>query len=602
MTIRKLPIRLVNQIAAGEVVERPAAAVKELVENSIDAGASEIIVTIRNGGQSLIQVCDNGSGMERDDLELCVERYATSKLPDDDLFHIESFGFRGEALAAIGAVSRLDIQSRHKNSSYGWSVSVEGGQVAPVEPCKVQQGTIVSVRDLFFATPARLKFLKSPTTETQHVVDTMRKLALAHPDIAFTLKDGERTLLHCTRSDLSDDQERQFERVVHIMGEDFRANACQLVGEDAGIRIWGYTSLPTFNRANTSQQYLFVNGRTIKDKLLPSVLRVAYQDYLSRDRFPCCVVFMQIPAEDVDVNVHPAKTEVRFRDANAIRSALYSALKGALHSKAHQTSTTIHHQALERFSRNSFVGINRSSSAPPSQAVYSFPKQAQPPFAGATSEASIWPIRTNLPETDHSVEEETKPFDLGRPIAQLFETYILSSSGEFFFMIDQHAAHERLVYERMKAAIEQGDGMKRQLLLLPHVVHLSDQEIDKLLSFQTNLQQYGFVFQERRPSTILVTEVPVIVKDLNIEQLVRDLLDEIDDHATPLALKQKVEDLCSTFACHGSIRAGRRLTQTEMEALLRQMEQTPFSGQCNHGRPTYIRLHKNDIESLFERR
>lgn len=600
MSIRKLPIRLINQIAAGEVVERPAAAVKELVENSIDAGATKIAITIRNGGQSLLQVIDNGSGMHKDDLELCVERYATSKLPDDDLCHIHSFGFRGEALAAIGAVSRLHIQSRHKSADMGWSIRVEGGSVDVVEPCKIGTGTIVTVSDLFYATPARLKFLKAPTTETQHVLDTVKRLALAHPQIAFTCKDGERTLLSCEVSDLSDDHERQFDRVVHIMGHEFRHNACILDYEAHGIKVRGFASLPTMNRANANQQYLFVNGRTIKDKILPSVLRGAYQDYLSRDRFPYCVIFVDIEPEEVDVNVHPAKTEVRFRDANAVRSVLYNALKNALHGRAHETATTIHNQALETFARTS------QQSVMPSSARFAFsPHRPQLSNESARSHTSYFPEPQLLRPFASQETQSAQPspdFDLGRPIAQLFDTYILSSTGEFFYMIDQHAAHERLVYERMKAAIEKEDGVKRQILLIPHIVTLSDHEIDKLLSFQPKLQQYGLVFQERRPQKILVTEVPVIVKDLDIEQLMRDLIDDIDDHEKPLALQQSIEDMCSTFACHGSIRAGRKLSLAEMDALLRQMEQTPFSGQCNHGRPTYIRLHKNDIESLFERR
>lgn len=594
--IRKLPINLINQIAAGEVVERPAAVVKELIENSIDAQATEIRISIRNGGQSLMEVSDNGFGIPKDQLLLATERYATSKLPHDDLFNIHSFGFRGEALAAIGAVSRLELSSCYKSSSQGWRVFVDGGESSGPEPCKHSQGTTVCIKDLFYAVPVRLKFLKAVTTETQHIVDIIKKIALANPQISFELRDQEKTLFSCKDSSLSDPEESQFERIVDVLGVDFRNNCCRIQHAQDGIQISGYVSLPTFNRANANAQFLFVNKRPVRDKMLPSVLRVVYQDYLSRDRFPACVIFIDIESQDVDVNVHPAKSEVRFRDSNSVRSALYSSIREALYSKAHQTSTTIHQQAVNHFIQKSEPSAYQSRMTfPRSGSAFSMPER----FSIYTP-----PIRTQAAPDLIKQESQEEPvgFDLGRPMAQLFDTYILSATGDHFFIVDQHAAHERIVYERMKRSLEEGQSMQRQMLLIPHIMGLSDHKVAKLTSFSEDLKKYGLIIRAYAENRIVIQEVPALLKDLDLERLINDLLDEIDVHESPLSLKESVEKTCSTFACHGSIRAGKKLSVAEMEALLRQMEQTPFSGQCNHGRPTYVRLHKHEIEKLFDRR
>lgn len=605
MTIRKLPPNLINQIAAGEVVERPAAVVKELIENSIDAGSTKIHVTVRNGGQSLIQICDNGMGISKEDLPLALERYATSKLLDDNLFAIRSFGFRGEALAAIGAVSRLMIMSRAHHKDETWQVNVEGGNSSEIAPAYlVAAGTTVYVKDLFYATPARLKFLRSPSTEFQHIQDIIKRIALAHPLIEFVLKDDSKTILSLLPSTLSDHQEQFCERAEQILGQDFRQNSCFVNHDQDGIQSWGMIGIPTYNRANGNQQYLYINNRPVKDKILSSVLRIAYQDYLSRDRFPVAILFVIVPEDEVDVNVHPAKTEVRFRDPNTIRGMLFKTIKNGLLSAGQRTSTTIHEAAVNRFMSSANRPQNLAS-----QAYMSFqkstPSHTSSMLTQSMGQLSTMAAQTLQPplnsQTEQTSAEEDKELNFGRPLAQVFDTYVFSEFDPYVFIIDQHAAHERLVYEQLKIQIENNRGVRRQLLLIPQILTLSEAEIDKLLSVQEALGKYGLIFHKQNRS-LVVTEVPALLKNLDVQGLIRDLLDEIDEHQTPLALKERVEEFCGTFACHGSIRAGKKMSMAEMEALLRQMEQTPYSGQCNHGRPTYIRLHKHDIEKLFERR
>lgn len=606
MTIRKLPPNLINQIAAGEVVERPAAVVKELIENSIDAQATKIHVTVRNGGQSLIQVCDNGGGIEKEDLPLALERYATSKLLDDNLFAIRSFGFRGEALAAISAVSRFMIMSRVDRKGETWQINVEGGTSSEAMPAYLASaGTTIQVKDLFYATPARLKFLRSPSTEFQHIQDIVKRIALAHPLIEFVLKDDNKTILSLPPSTLSDNQEQFCERAEQILGQDFRDNSCFVNdNHQDGVQTWGMIGIPTYHRANGNHQYLYINNRPVKDKILSSVLRIAYQDYLSRDRFPVAVLFVVVPEDEVDVNVHPAKTEVRFRDPNALRGALFKTIKNGLLSSGQRTSTTIHEAAVNRF-------MNSPNNRPQnlaSQAYMYFQKPMtstsfiQTQSLENLSTGTAQTLQASLASRTEQIRVgEDKELNFGRPLAQVFDTYVFAEWDPYVFIIDQHAAHERLVYEQLKIQIENNRGVSRQLLLIPQILTLSEAEIDKLLSAQDALEKYGLIFHKQNRS-LVVTEVPALLKNLDVQGLMRDLLDEIDEHQTPLALKEKVEEFCGTFACHGSIRAGKRMSMAEMEALLRQMEQTPYSGQCNHGRPTYIRLHKHDIEKLFERR
>ncbi|USO01721.1 MAG: DNA mismatch repair endonuclease MutL [Alphaproteobacteria bacterium] len=617
--IRRLPTNLVNQIAAGEVVERPASAIKELIENSLDAGATAIEIMIRQGGQAFIQVKDNGAGIPHDQLGLALERHATSKLENADLFAVNSFGFRGEALASMGAVSRLQLSSRTANSDSGYTTTCDGGAMTEVTPMVMPVGTVVTMRDLFFAVPARLKFLRTPVTETQHIVDGVKKYALCNPGVSFTFIDDKRTVCRYLASDLSDPEEASIGRMFDVLGSEFQENAVSVLHESPGYKLTGVVGLPTFNRANGNLQYLFVNKRPVKDKMLPSVLRVAYQDYLARNRFPVAVLFMCAPAEDVDVNVHPAKTEVRFRDSNLVRKILFKGVQGALDQGAHRASTVVADQALRAFSavdenptsttmmQSSFLPQSRTfTNVRSSSGAYTF---AASPVSSETLRDAQTFIYRPLEGSPSSRESQNTPEAasqsevsyLGKPIAQIFDTYVISATPDHLIMVDQHAAHERLVYERMKMR-HQKEGLQRQLLLLPILVQLDERACGHIQALQKDLESFGLIFRVEDATHVRVLEIPSILRDASIEQLIKDICDEIDAHGSPLALKEKIEDLCSTFACHGSIRAGRRLSLQEMEALLRQMEEVPYSGQCNHGRPTYVKLHKYDIEKLFGRR
>lgn len=604
--IRKLPTNLVNQIAAGEVIERPAAAIKELVENSLDAGATKIEVTIRQGGQSFMEVKDNGSGIPKDELPLALERHATSKIADDNLFKISSFGFRGEALASMGAVSRLQLASKPLHQDSGSKISCEGGVVSEVAPTAMPAGTVVTIRDLFYAVPARLKFLRTPVTEAQHIAENLRKYALCNPRVSFTLTDEKRTICDYKASELDDDQEAFIERMFAVLGREFQENSVAASYEIGGYKLSGVIGLPTFSKANGNLQYLFVNGRPVKDKMLPSVLRVAYQDYLVRNRYPVGVLFLTVPPEEVDVNVHPAKIEVRFRDGNLVRKLLFKGVQDTLSKGAHQASTTVADQAMRAFSPSApVVTPMRQTSFPSSHAstarVYDF--QAPRPQADTLRDSQPFAYQPLSSVTSAAPQPQDVPAEteyLGNPVAQLFDTYVVSATSEHMIVVDQHAAHERLVYERMKNRHKK-DGLQRQILLLPVVVKLDEKALNDILEIQQELADFSLILHAI-DGGVQVTEVPSILKDANIEQLVKDICDEIDSHGSPLSLKETIEELCSTFACHGSIRAGRKLSMPEMDALLRQMEATPYSGQCNHGRPTYVKLHKYDIEKLFGRR
>jgi DNA mismatch repair protein MutL len=593
MTIRRLPAELVNRIAAGEVVERPAAAVKELVENAIDAGAARIDVTLRDGGLSLILVSDDGGGMTADELALAVERHATSKLPDDDLVHIRSLGFRGEALPAIGAVSRLTIASRRRGASATWSIAVEGGSVGRVAPAAGGEGTRVEVRDLFYATPARLKFMKTARTELDHALDMVQRLAMAHPGVAFTLSDGERARLRLPAASGERDAAR-LDRLGAVLGRDFAENALTIAAEREGHRLSGYAGLPTLNRATAAGQYLFVNGRPVRDKLLFGAVRGAYQDFLARDRHPVLALFLDLPPEAVDVNVHPAKAEVRFREAGLVRGLIVGALKHALAEAGHRASTTVAASAL---------GALRPAGP------YAQPAYALPPRPGAGLAERAQAFYAPLPGTEAPAapppapaqEAEASSFPLGAARAQLHATYIVAETPDGLVIVDQHAAHERLVYERMKAALANG-GIARQALLLPEVVELEEGACARLLARASELAELGLMVEPFGAGAVVVREVPALLGQVDAAGLVRDLADELTELGDALALKERLEEVSGTLACHGSVRAGRRLLPEEMNALLRQMEATPHSGQCNHGRPTYVELKLADIERLFGRR
>ncbi len=602
--IRQLSEGTVNRIAAGEVVERPAAAIKELVENAIDAGATRIDIAATNGGADLLLVEDDGIGMSAADLTLAIARHATSKLPvlggEDDLSHIVTMGFRGEALPSIGAVARLSLTSRMADGEAA-EIRVDGGRITGPMPAAFrahgQRGTRAEVRELFYATPARLKFLKSSRSEDLAITDIVKRLAMSRPDIGFTLTlDGRRALDLVPEPDLMDGR---LPRLARIMGRDFGDNAAQVEAAREGVQLSGYAGLPTYNRANAAMQFLFVNGRPVKDKLLVGAVRGAYADFLARDRHPALALFLECDPSFVDVNVHPAKTEVRFRDSGLVRGLIVGALKQALSAAGHRASTTVAADALASFARepSPFQSPN----------IFSVMREAAPAYA-----ASV-PMSVRMEDAPAEMAADTAPGDaplgvaplgvapLGVARAQLHETYIVAQTTDGIVIVDQHAAHERLVYERMKKALA-GGGVTRQPLLIPEVVDLDPSEVVRVVSRAAELAELGLVLEEFGPDAVVVRETPAMLGKLDVKALVRDLADEIAETGNALSLKERLEEITGTLACHMSVRAGRRLTGEEMNALLREMESTPHSGQCNHGRPTYVALKLADIERLFGRR
>ncbi len=589
MTIRLLPPVLVNRIAAGEVVERPAAAVKELVENAIDAAARHITVTLHEGGQSLIAVTDDGAGMTADELSLAVERHCTSKLPDDDLLHISALGFRGEALPSIGAVSRMRIVSRTAEAANAWAITVEAGLKTPPAPAAAAPGTRVEVRDLFFATPARLKFMKTPRTERELAVDMVRRLAMAYPQIAFLVTaEDQRVLLRLPAT-----ADRR-SRLAALLGRDFAENSLVIEAERGGFRLSGLAGLPTLNRALPRDQYLTVNGRPVRDKLLVGAVRGAYQDVLARDRHPIVALFVDGPEDEIDVNVHPAKAEVRFRDATLVRGLIVGALRHALADGGHRASTTVAATALGAFRP---AGSHPGGGALASPPRFAFPL-APPTLALAESVNAFLAADADAAAPTPGSGREAP---LGAARAQLHGTYILAETATGIVLVDQHAAHERLVHERIKADLAR-HGVARQTLLLPEIVELDEGVAARLAARARELAEFGLVIEAFGPGAVVVREVPALLPGLDVAGLVRDLADELAEWGDALSLKERVETVCGTLACHTSVRAGRHLSPAEMDALLRQMEVTPNSGQCNHGRPTYVALDLADIERLFGRR
>ena len=589
MTLRRLPETLVNRIAAGEVVERPASAAKELIENALDAGAARIEVQLRDGGASYLAVIDDGAGMTPDDLALAVERHATSKLPDDDLVNIRHLGFRGEALPSIGAVARLTVTSRPPGQSEAWSLLVEGGAKGAPQPAAHPPGTRVEVRDLFYATPARLKFLKSQRSEQMAVVDIVERLSMAHPAVAFTvIAEGKRLLeLPASAGDLLD---KRRARLAAILGKDFAENAVAIDAQREGFHLTGLAGLPTLNRATSQYQYLFVNGRAVRDKQLYGAVRGAYHDFLAGDRHPLVALFLEAPPEEVDVNVHPMKAEVRFREAGLVRGLIVGALRHALAGAGHRASSSTTQTALGAFR--------------PGTLAYEQPRQLPLTRGFAEAVAAYQaPLerRDFLPEARETEATPLVDFPLGAARAQLHETYIVAETPDGLVIVDQHAAHERLVYERMKQQLA-NDGVKRQSLLIPEVCDVGAAAAERLAARASELAELGLVLEPFGVGAVVVREVPALLGQADVQGLVRDLADEMSELDQAFSLKEKLEEVCGTLACHGSVRAGRRLNAEEMNALLRQMEATPGSGQCNHGRPTYVELKRADIEKLFGRR
>ncbi|MGE0109631.1 MAG: DNA mismatch repair endonuclease MutL [Bdellovibrionales bacterium] len=609
MALRRLPETLVNRIAAGEVIERPAAALKELVENSLDAGARHIDVSLREGGQSFLRIADDGCGMSHDDLSIAIERHVTSKLPDDDLLNIHSFGFRGEALPSIGAVSRMSITSREKGGEDAWQLHVEGGSVAKPRPASLSEGTVIEVRDLFYATPARLKFLKTPRAEALAARDILDRLALAYPLVSFSYQeDDKKPVRYQAQEDLLDEDVALEARIRAVMGHSFIENAgkVEAVREDMAVR--GYVSLPTAHRATTRDQFLFVNGRPVKDKLIFGALRGAYGDYLPRGRHPAVALFIDVSPALVDVNVHPTKAEVRFRDAGHVRGLIVASIRDALSGASQFTTNSLAPMALESF---------RASPQNPLQD--SVPRyqprvsggcgrnyNSKPSSAYVLSEPDLMPAAPPQVRTEKEEQEEeggsfvSATGRLGAAVAQVHETFIISQTQESLLIIDQHAAHERIVYEKMKAELAEG-GIKRQILLIPEVVDLDEKMRSVLIEASESLEDSGLVVEEFGGS-LLVREVPAILGQADVKAILQDVAEELLDKEESSAVEARILSVCARMACHGSVRSGRKLNVDEMNSLLRQMEETSGSGQCNHGRPTYVEMSLADLQKLFDRR
>lgn len=602
MAIRQLRSETVNRIAAGEVIERPASAVKELVENALDAGATDIEVVAAAGGLSLIRVTDNGSGMGAADLALAVERHATSKLADDDLFNIATLGFRGEALPSIGSVAYLAIASRPHDAAAAHEIIVDRGAKQAVRPAALNPGTRVEVRELFSATPARLKFLKSERAENMAISEVVKRLAMANPAVAFTLTTGERAGLKLPAQPLGPDG--HLVRLGRIMGREFLDDALAIDIGREGVRVTGFAGLPTLHRPDPGQQFLFVNGRPVKDKLLIGAVRAAYGDLVPKGRYPLLALFVALSPREVDVNVHPSKAEVRFRDAGAVRSLVAGALRAALEGAGHKASTAGGLLAISALARTTGVGWAANSNHGGSAV-----SQRNGTGRGFAEGALDWQapiggldeLSANSAAAAEPVVAELLDRPLGAARAQLHETYIVAQTRDSMVIVDQHAAHERLVYERIKGAMANG-GVARQFLLIPEIVEVDADEVAALADAAAALEKLGLVLEPFGAGAVMVREVPALLGDTNVKGLVRDLAREAASESEGSLLKERLEAVCSTMACHGSVRAGRRLTAEEMNALLRDMEATPHSGQCNHGRPTYVELKLSDIERLFGRR
>ena len=625
MPIRRLPPETVNRIAAGEVVERPASAIKELVENALDAGATRIEVQADGGGLTRILIADDGHGMAADQLALAVERHATSKLEADDagdvdLLRISTLGFRGEALPSIGSVARLTITSRPREGGDAHQITVEGGDQRPVAPAGFPgpHGARVEVRDLFYATPARLKFMKSERSEAMAISEEIKRQAMAHEGVAFTLDLDGKTTLRLPAEHPGD--AGRLKRLAALLGRDFEANALLIDQARDNVRLTGYAGLPTYSRGNAGHQYLFVNGRPVKDRLLQGALRGAYADFLARDRHPAAVLFLEIDPLYVDVNVHPAKAEVRFRDPALVRGLIVGALRHALAAAGHRASTTVAADALAGFTAHTgFPGVEgrgprvegsgaaaglsgwQGWAAPANQTAQIIPglnersARVEPGF----DLADLDPRPSTLDPQGGAADLIDYP--LGAARAQLHGTYIVAQTRDGLVVVDQHAAHERLVYERMKVQMARGS-VTRQALLTPEVVELDPAEAERVSARAEELAELGLIVEAFGAGAVLVRETPALLGDTDVQGLIRDIADDLAEHGAALALSERLGEVCGTMACHGSVRAGRVLSAPEMNALLREMEATPHSGQCNHGRPTYVELKLADLEKLFGRR
>ncbi len=603
-SIQPLEESAINRIAAGEVVERPASAVKELVENAVDAGATRIDVAIADGGKTLIRVTDDGCGIPPEELPLALARHATSKIDGSDLLNIHSFGFRGEALASLGAVGRLTLTSRAEGYDAA-ELSVTGGKPDPVKPAALSKGTVVTLRNLFFATPARLKFLRSDRAEMQAISDVLKRLAMAEPSVSFTLRDvsggGEGRVTFRADAVSGDLFDALRGRLGQVMGREFIDNAVAIDAEREDIRLTGLAGLPTYSRGAAVAQFLFVNGRPVRDKLLIGALRGAYADFLSRDRHPAVALFIDCDPHKVDVNVHPAKSEVRFREPGLVRGLIVSALRHALAEAGHRASTTVAGATLGAMRPEAPQGQPRIYQMDrPSFAAKQTAYQAQAPgFADMQSTYSgrVVEVEDGAQETDATPRQS---LPLGAARGQVHENYIIAQTQDGMVIVDQHAAHERLVYEKLKVQMAQ-NGVPAQALLIPDVVEMSESDSARLLDIADDLTRMGLTVEPFGHGAVVVRETPAILGEVNSDALLRDILDELDDQGEARAVQERIDAILSRVACHGSIRSGRQMRAEEMNALLREMEATPYSGQCNHGRPTYVELKLSDIERLFGR-
>jgi DNA mismatch repair protein MutL len=598
MQIKLLPETLVNQIAAGEVIERPASAAKELIENAIDAGATRIEIATSGGGKGLLRVIDNGSGMGMADLEMAVRRHCTSKLANG-LDDIRTLGFRGEALPSIGSVAKLSITSRLKDASDGAEIQLTGGQLSELRPRAANPGTIVEVRDLFFATPARLKFLKTEKAEAGAITEVVRRMAIAFPHIRFTLSGTDRTTLEFSAT--GDDR---LARIAQVIGKDFEENAIALDAEREGVRLSGFAGIPVFNRGNSAHQFAFVNGRPVSDKLIVSALRGAYAETIPSGRYPVAVLDITLDPALVDVNVHPAKSDVRFRDPGLVRGLIVGAIREALARGGDRSSTTAARSMMGAF-RPGFRPAPAQNWTPAASPFRPFGAQ---PTAGLREQAQSMLSEMAAPSaraeaavpSPEVTAEEILTHPLGAARAQVHENYIIAQTEDGMVIVDQHAAHERLVFEDMRKALA-SKAIASQALLIPEIADLPEEDCDRLMEHAESLTSLGLHYERFGPGAILIRETPSMLGEIDAVALIKELADEIGEWDTSATLHSRLEHVAATMACHGSVRSGRRLRVEEMNALLRQMEATPGSGQCNHGRPTYIRLKLADIERLFGR-
>ena len=596
--IRQLSDAAANRIAAGEVVERPSSAIKELVENSIDAGASRIDISYSDGGKTLIRVKDNGHGIAENQLMLALSRHATSKIDGTDLLNIHTFGFRGEALPSMGAVGRLTITSRIENVSMGATITVDGGVIHQVRPAPSSIGTIVELRNLFHATPARLKFLRTDRAESGAISDVIKRLAMSEPFIGFTLRDitsgGKGRIIFRADPEAGDLFDAMYGRLSKILGIDFAKNSFRVAAERDGMTLTVYASLPTYSRGSSVSQYIFVNGRPVKDKSLLSALRAAYSDFLHNGRYPLAALFVECDFERVDVNVHPAKAEVRFREPGIVRGLVISAFRHALAEEGHRASSTVADATLGAFKKSEISNISTNL-----RMNQSWSREMQ---NNNLDQVGFSELQNNFSARQASIETNNDQISnrLGAARAQVHENYIISKTADGIVIVDQHAAHERLVYEKLKNKMAL-NGVSSQTLLIPEIIELSEQDSAVLMDLSADLSRFGLSIENFGGNSIVVRETPAILGEVNAKSLILDILDELKDWSESNLIKEKLDAILSRVACHGSIRSGRIMKGEEMNALLREMEITPHSGQCNHGRPTYVKLKLSDIEKLFGR-